>query len=191
MIHLIEEPMTTGDPGLDRGQFSEEAAKHHRGIIAYACSLTHDPEIARDLAQDALLAAYKVRERFDPQQNFGNWVRGILRHKWIDQARRNKVAFVDEETLNQIDWQYDQWDPLSENQPHGAVGALRECMQRLSEKQHAVVQRIYFDGFTAEEVADQQNKTSAAIRKQLQRIREQLRTCLQTKSTTEGDRHER
>ena len=188
MIRFIEEPMTMEGHALDRQRFSEEAAKHHRGIIAYARSLCGDAELSRDLAQDALLAAYHAREKFDPSRSFGAWVRGILRHKWIDQARRNRVAFVDEDTLNELDAQYNEWEPLGQ-QESGVLGALGDCLAKLSSKQSEVVRLIYYEGCTSDEAATRLERSAAAVRKQLQRIREQLRDCLQRKTTLKGGSH--
>ncbi|MFT5497868.1 MAG: RNA polymerase sigma factor (sigma-70 family) [Kiritimatiellia bacterium] len=183
--------MVQGARGLDRQAFSSQAAEHHRSILAYARSLSGDPDLARDLAQDAFLAAYQVRDRFDPTRSFGTWVRGILRHKWIDHVRRNRLTYVDEETLNEIDAQYATWDTLVESPSGGVIGSLKDCLEKLSSKQGEVVQIIYYEGSTSEEAAGKLDSSPAAVRKQLQRIREQLKDCLHHKTVQPGETNER
>ena len=185
MIKLMDEPISMEGQVLDRARFNDEAALHHRSIIAYARSLCGDAEVARDLAQDALLAAYHARESFDLNRSFPAWVRGILRHKWVDLARRNRVAFVDEETLGELDAQYNEWDALADRGT-GVIGALQDCMQKLSARQTRVVELVYYEGRSSDDAATHLESSAAAVRKQLQRIREQLRECLQRTTSSFG-----
>ena len=64
-------------------------------------------------------------------------------------------------------------------------------MEQLREAQIDIVNLIYYDGFTSEEAAEKTASSSAAVRKQLQRIREQLRNCLQHKAIQRGEIYER
>ena len=94
------------------------------------------------------------------------------------------MAFVDEKTLNEIDATSNNWDGLAA--PSGLVGALKDCLSRLGDGPREVVQLIYFEGFTSEETAARLERSAAAIRKQLQRVREQLRDCMNEKSVQRG-----
>ncbi|HWA41582.1 MAG TPA: sigma-70 family RNA polymerase sigma factor [Hypericibacter adhaerens] len=60
---------------------------HLRG---YARSLTRNADAADDLVQDALVRAWASREQFAPGTNFRAWMFTIMRHRFLDECRRNK-----------------------------------------------------------------------------------------------------
>ena len=60
---------------------------HLRG---YARSLTRNADAADDLVQDALVRAWASRAQFIPGTNFRAWMFTIMRHRFLDECRRNK-----------------------------------------------------------------------------------------------------
>lgn len=68
-------------PDMDRSRFSEMIRDHHQPLLAYARILSGNPERARELVQDAFVAAWQAIRRFDITRDFGSWLRGIVRNK--------------------------------------------------------------------------------------------------------------
>jgi RNA polymerase sigma-70 factor (ECF subfamily) len=71
----------------------------YRGpVLALAYRLTRDREEAREVAQEALLKAYRSLRRFDVSRSFRNWLFQIAaneaRDRWRKRARE-KAAFRD------------------------------------------------------------------------------------------------
>src|SRR2546423_828055 len=61
-------------------------------LRGFAVRAVRDPELARDLVQDALLSAVASAHSFDGRSQLRTWVVGILSHKVIDHLRRKGRA---------------------------------------------------------------------------------------------------
>jgi RNA polymerase sigma-70 factor (ECF subfamily) len=60
-------------------------------LYRFALRATRDPELARDLSQEALLAAVAQGGTFAGRSSLRTWVIGILSHKVIDHFRRRSA----------------------------------------------------------------------------------------------------
>ncbi len=65
-------------------------------LYRFALRATRDAELARDLTQEALLAAVAQRGEFAGRSSLRTWVVGILSHKVLDYFRRRAVRALDE-----------------------------------------------------------------------------------------------
>jgi RNA polymerase sigma-70 factor (ECF subfamily) len=61
-------------------------------LRAYARSLVRNADGAEDLVQDALLRAWASREQFVEGTNFRAWMFTILRNRFLDQRRRDRIS---------------------------------------------------------------------------------------------------
>jgi len=83
--HLVDRhPM---DENLDIEKQFSDVIPHLRG---YARALTRNADAADDLVQDALVRAWASRSQFVPGTNFRAWMFTIMRHRFLDECRRNK-----------------------------------------------------------------------------------------------------
>ena len=64
-------------------------------LYRFALRAVRDVELARDLTQEALLAAVAQRASFGGRSSLRSWVVGILSHKVIDHFRRRGVRLTD------------------------------------------------------------------------------------------------
>ncbi|MGH6879692.1 sigma-70 family RNA polymerase sigma factor [Hypericibacter sp.] len=72
---------------FDIAEQFRDVMPHLRG---YARSLTRNADAADDLVQDALVRAWASRAQFIPGTNFRAWMFTIMRHRFLDECRRNK-----------------------------------------------------------------------------------------------------
>jgi RNA polymerase sigma-70 factor (ECF subfamily) len=163
---------------LDRVEFSRLARDHHRLLLVYARSLVRNGEDARELVQEALVAAWKNLNRFDVTKDFGSWLRGIVRNKWRDHCRRSgrRPEFA-EEALGELEASLSAWE-ANAGQSDSAFGALEHCRERLPEAFSQAIDTYYYEGCSSEEAAEKLGITSATIRKRLERARAALRECM-------------
>lgn len=57
-------------------------------LRAFSRSLCRSKEIAEDMAQEALVKAWRARDRFEPGSNLKAWLFTILRHEFYSHRRR-------------------------------------------------------------------------------------------------------
>lgn len=161
----------------DRAAFSQMAREHHRLLLAYARTLVRDEGDAKELVQEAFLAAWKNMQTFDVSRDRGAWLRGIVRNKWKDYCRqRGRRPLVSEEDLATLEGDLTSWE--RKEQP--VFEALQECRERLPEAFSEAVQAYYYEGYSSEEAAQRLGIQPATLRKRLERARAALQECLKT-----------
>ncbi len=76
-----------------RGEHGLRAALDEAGpaVRRYLFGLCGDWDQAEDMAQEALLKAWRGRARFAGRANVRTWVFTIARNHWLDQLRRRRV----------------------------------------------------------------------------------------------------
>ena len=167
-------------PDMDRQQFSDLIRDHHRPLLAYARVLAGQPERARDLVQDAFVAAWQAIARFDVTRDFGSWLRGIVRNKWREDCRRHRheVVLGDPE-LARLEEAVASW--TSDDREAGLLERLAECREKLPEALALAVHAYYDDDDRdGEQSAAAIGINHATFRKRLERARSALRQCLET-----------
>ena len=125
-----------------------------------------------DIAQETYLAVWErgVPEAVDPLR----WLKGIARNKAIDQLRaasprRRIIAGLAATAVTASDAEGD-------DQP--ALGALRQCLERLTSIDHDLLRRHYQDEESGEVIARARGIDGSTVRKQLIRLREALEKCI-------------
>jgi len=160
-------------PPNPRDHFSALAREHHRMTLLYARTLSGNEQTARDLAQEAFLIGWQNWDRFQVTQDFGSWLRGIIRNKWREHCRKNsRETAWDEEALSQLEASI-QTAPDS-----GFFDQLGECLRKLPESLSAVISAHYYQHLSTLETANLIQTSEAATRKRLQRARQALKICL-------------
>lgn len=167
--------------GAARAAFEALVREHHRGLLAFARSLVADAGEAEDLVQEAFVVAWRKLDRFESGRDFGSWLRGILRFEYRRWARKRRDVPVDDEVLDLID---ELHAGIEENlDDRNAVFELvRQCVAALPESLRETVKQVYATGLSCPEIAEAQGASETSIRKRLQRGREKVAACLQSKS---------
>ncbi len=164
------------DPDLTA--FEILVRQHHRRLLAYAAAILHDPEAAQDVVQNAFLTAYEKLGSFDPTRDFAAWMRGIVRNKCREWVRADRLLLVPDETIEAIEQQHRAWDELEANQDRTVLATLHECLAKLPDLLAEAVRLFYLEDLSGAEVARRLQSGEAAVRKRLQRAREQLGQCI-------------
>ena len=166
-------------PDMDRTRFSELIRDHHQPLLAYARVLAGHQDRARELVQDAFVAAWQTIGRFDVTRDFGSWLRGIVRNKWREDCRkhRREVAFDDPE-LVRLEEAVRAWS--ASDGEAGLLDRLADCRSKLPEALSLAVQAYYDEDRDGDGAAASLGIESATFRKRLERARSALRLCLES-----------
>jgi len=167
--------------------------EHGDYLYRYAMSRLHQADIAADMVQETLLAAWKGRKNFKGDSTTRTWLVGILKHKIIDHIRkeirdRNLTDAVEHDpTSAYFDsdgtwgeapraWRENPEDLCQSDQFHQI---LESCIGKLPEKQQLVFRLRELTGEDTESVCNTCEITSTNLHVLLHRARLALRKCLE------------
>ncbi len=158
--------------------FADLVKEHQVSLRVFVRSLGVESGWVDDLAQDAFVVAYRELDSYDPDRDFGKWLRGIARNLVRNELRKQgRHRRILHESLSQhlLD--------LAENEKDREVdvtqlSALRDCVEQLPGKSRELVHSRYFEGWDATILADKFEMKAATVRQTLLRIRRQLYQCI-------------
>lgn len=161
--------------GTNQPVFGQVAREHQDMMLVYARTLLRDESEAREVVQEALVAAWKGMERFDVTKDIGSWLRGIVRNKWKDVCRKQgrKLEFVQED----LEYLESRMEALTKRP--AVFDDLAECREKLPEEMGEVVSLSYDEGMKSEAVGEKLGVSGATVRKRLERARGLLKECLE------------
>ena len=167
-------------------EFTQLVAEQHQQLRSFVRTLGVAPDWVDDLAQEALLVAWREQDSFDQQRDLGKWLRGIARNLVRNELRkRERQERLLHQGLAELLVRTDEQKPEQESWAECRVPVLRDCVEQLAPKSRELVSGRYGDGWKAPDLADHFNMTSTAVRQALVRIRRQLKRCIELR-TTEG-----
>ncbi len=172
---------------VDDITFESHVRRHHRRVLAYALALVPRRDVAEDLVQDAFVSAYEAFGRFDGARDFGAWMRGIVRNKVREWARKQRDIPLDSMALDAAEAQHRLWDS-TEQRPGDVLRALEHCLGKLPEPARRAVELFYMKQLSGAEVAARLASSAAAVRKRLERARRQLGACVDRTLTAVTER---
>ena len=70
-----------------------------KGMYNVAVRMTNNKELAEDVLQDSFVKAFTEIKKLKNEKAFGGWLKRIIINRCIDVARKEKMLFVDMETL--------------------------------------------------------------------------------------------
>lgn len=145
-------------------------------VRLYGLKHLRDAQAAADLVQDVLLMALDRLRRGEVREpeRIASFVLGACRQTVIDQKRGSQRR-------QQILDQYADDLPLADAAPAPAFDTerLRNCLQRLPERERTVLVMTFFDDSDADEVARVTGITAGNARVIRHRGIERLRRCLE------------
>jgi RNA polymerase sigma-70 factor, ECF subfamily len=162
--------------------FSGLVKEHQAGLRAFVRALGVDDVWVDDIAQEAFLVAYRRRDDFDPEADFGKWLRGIARHLVANErrktARRSRLLH------------HSLTDLLMEAAPaEEAIGirapellaAMQSCVAQLPPRSRELLHCRYAQGENAVRLAERLRLQADAVRQSLVRIRVAVKACIERK----------
>ena len=167
----------SADLQMDDNLFAGLVEEHQASLRVFVRSLGVEPDWVDDLAQDAFVVAYREMDSYDPERDFGKWLRGIarnlVRNELRKQGRHRRILHegLSQHLVEFAEKEEPQFDV-------GQVSALRDCVEQLPNRSRELVHSRYYEGWNASILADKFEMKAATIRQTLLRIRRQLYQCI-------------
>ncbi len=167
----------SADLQMNDNLFAGLVKEHQASLRVFVRSLGVEPDWVDDLAQDAFVVACREMGSYDPERDFGKWLRGIARNLVRNELRKQgRHRRILNEGLSQHLLEFSE----QEEEQFGArdVSALRDCVEQLPNRSRELVRSRYYEGWNATVLADKFEMKAATIRQTLLRIRRQLYQCI-------------
>ena len=147
-------------------------------VFGMARRVVRDPARAEDVTQEVFLEVWRQAARFDSTLGKAKtWVMTIAHRRAVDAVRRNESQKRQDEKTAPEQVSHDEpADSLIAAEEHGAV---RECLETLTDLQLEAVRLAYFNGYTYSEVATLLDKPLPTIKTRMRDGLIRLRDCLE------------
>lgn len=162
--------------------FSGLVKEHQAGLRAFVRALGADDVWVDDIAQEAFLVAYRRRDDFDPEADFGKWLRGIARHLVANErrkaARRSRLLH---HSLIDLLMEAAPAEEAAGIRAPELFAAMRSCVAQLPPRSRELLHCRYAQGENAVRLAERLRLQADAVRQSLVRIRVAVKACIERK----------
>jgi RNA polymerase sigma-70 factor, ECF subfamily len=177
---------------INEEEFDRLARAHRREILAHTYRMLGSVSEAEDATQDALLRAWRSISTLEEKKNFRAWLYKIATHCSLDLAEKQKQRVLTSggpadpgapprAPDREIDWIEPIPDAMIDPDPesrylrHERIElAFLAALQRLPPRQRATLLLSEVIGFSAAEIAELLETSTASVNSALQRARETL-----------------
>lgn len=162
--------MASGDENAMR----ELYAAYGQRLYAYALRLTNDHAIAEDVTQETLVVAWRTADTFRGEGRLIAWLLGIVHHNAMKSLRHASRPL---EALGET-VPADHASPEEQAQAEEMKRWVRKGLQDLSTEHRAVLELVFYQGLTLNEVAEVCQCPLGTVKSRLSYARRHLRGVL-------------
>ena len=153
-------------------------------VSAFVTSVVRDFKDRDDVLQDIAVAVVDSFDSYDPERSFDAWALGVARNQigtYLRKRRQHRQVF-DEITVQHLE---EAFSALPKKETH-ALGHLQDCMKQLDERNQNLCRLRYEEDLKPAAISEMLKLSGTSVRKSLQRMRDQLRRCVDQKTAMEG-----
>lgn len=170
----------------DDDAFGSLIHTHQSTVFNIAYRMVGDREVARDLAQETFLRAFRALDTFDQSRPFGPWLYRIATNLSINWVKRAQVSTVPLDVPSSTGETHGEPIQIPDSSSEPAVRFLEAEMQAwlrheilmLPPDYRAVVELRHFQELSYEEIAETLNLPLGTVKTRLFRARRLLRDRL-------------
>lgn len=153
----------------------------HGPLVHTLCARAH-PKAAADITQEVFLAAWKARERFDPDRGpLAAWLVGIAKNKIVDAYRKDgrQVPEIRDDDGSKLDRVAESRAPLDQLADRLLI---TEALGSLPERPRQIVQLAFYEDMTHEQIAEHTSIPLGTVKSDIRRGLARLRRYLEAAS---------
>ncbi len=152
--------------------FRQIVERHQAGVFALLRNLGLDGHACEDVAQEAFLAAWEQRDRFDPRRgSFRAWLYAIARNRALNQMRKKRpLSLAAPPDVG--------WEAPATPRDDAAFATLDRALAALPMEQRAAFVLAEILGLSHGEVAVVERVPIGTVKSRVARAREKLRAAV-------------
>jgi RNA polymerase sigma factor (sigma-70 family) len=181
MSELTDAELVVSAKAGDKDAFGQLVHRYQLMTVGVSMRIVANEDVARELAQEAMLQAYVSLNNLRDADRFRSWLYGIVLNlcysylrswqsslsKWAGGLHVDTLALASHEpVLDEIIQQRELY------------ASIREQIDSLSPKKRETVSLFYYDQLSLEEIADVLGISVTAVKSRLYKSRKQLKTLL-------------
>ena len=159
----------------DRAAFAALVREHQDEVYTLARRLVGDPHLASDVAQEALIRAWRALPKFRGDAQLSTWLYRItVNTAWTHQKRASRYRATPIDEITEVAAPLDSAHPEVAGEIVELRGRLREALDRLPDAQREVVVMKDIYGWSHAEIAEAMDISVTAAKVRLHRARARL-----------------
>ena len=135
----------------DRLAMEELYGRYRVPVYRFVLRMVRNPTIAEDLDSDVFLDVWRQAGTFEGRSAVSTWIFSIARFKALNALQRRPTEELDDETADAIEDQAD--DPEMALAKKDKAAVLRACLLKLSAEHREIVNLVYYQHKSVEDVA--------------------------------------
>jgi RNA polymerase sigma-70 factor, ECF subfamily len=140
-------------------------------LFGVALRIVRSRELAEQVLQDSFLKVWRNGSQYDRSKGkLYTWMLNITRNTAIDATRTNYYKFYSKSDDISTLYAAESGEGIHPDQ----IG-LRQLVDKLDEKYRVLIEKIYFEGYTQQEVVDELNIPIGTVKTRVRAAVEQLR----------------
>lgn len=153
-------------------------------VSAFVAGVVRDFKDRDDVLQEIAVAVIDSFASYDQARSFDAWAMGVAKNQvsvYLRKRRRHRAVF-DETTTEHLEAAFAEL-PKEESQ---ALGFLQDCLSQMDGRSRELCTLRYEQDLKPAAISEALEMTGTSVRKALQRVRENLRKCVDRKAAAEG-----
>jgi RNA polymerase sigma-70 factor (ECF subfamily) len=168
----------------DRLAMEELFARYRVPVYRFVLRMVRNPTTAEDLDSDVFLDVWRQAGTFEGRSAVSTWIFSIARFKALNALQRRPMEELDDEKAGAIEDQAD--DPEIALAKKDKAAVLRACLLKLSAEHREIVNLVYYQHKSVEDVAGIVGIPEATVKTRMFYARKKLSELLTEQGIERG-----
>ena len=151
--------------------------KYSAALLGVASRIIKDDDISEEVLQDVFMKIWNKIDQYDTSRGrFFTWMMNLTRNAAIDKLRSKEIS-RSSKTDSMDDYVY-RVDSRNSTEMHTDGIGVRALLNDLVEEQKFILEKVYFEGFTHTEIAEEYDIPLGTVKSRLRSALKHMRKKL-------------